>query len=480
LKTTARSNENTKESTKMNHRLHNSVRREVARLLALFAVAMTLIAPSPAADSKKKNTAPQKPVSVLDKIDISKIVWPQPPNITRIRYLNYFAGEKLPDFGAKAQKNHSSWMDRLAGAPIDKADDPLKNHFFMGEPHGMAVDSKGKLYVADAKVGVIFIIDPDTGNTELIKNGKDASFLWIVGLAVDDTDRLFVSDAQAHRILIFSPAHKMEAVIKEGLATPAGLAIDLENRFLYVADIALDQVLVYDADTFRLLRRIGTAGKNHTLTTPGDFAKPTGIAVDRDGNLYVADTLNARVEIFDADGTFIRAFGRRGDGPGYFAMPKGVAVDCDGHIWVSDSMQNRVQVYSQEGQLLIYMGAGQGVLPGMFSGLQYISIDQNNRVFTSEVFPGRVQEFRYVTQAEARKEYERREAEKNKSTGAAPAPNGTPAAPPPPDKSDAQPGAPAAKESAANSPRKGLAIMFRPNAEASKSATEQQQTGGLR
>jgi hypothetical protein len=76
----------------------------------------------------------------------------------------------------------------------------------------------------------------------------------------------------------------------------------------------------------------------------------------------------------------------------------------------------------------------QGILPGMFSGVQYITIDKSNRVFTSEVFPGRVQEFRYVTQEEARQEYERREAEKKKAAEAKPAQAGQPAAPASPDK----------------------------------------------
>lgn len=415
----------------------------------LLVIVIAIVLASPAfASSKKKKNEPEKPVSVFDKIDISKIVWPQPPNIARIRYLNYFAGEKLPDFAAASAKQKSSWMDRLAGASTEKGQDGLKNHFFMGEPHGLAVDSTGKLYVADAKVGAIFIIDPETRDTQMIENGRDATFSLIVGLAIDDTDRLFVSDAGAHRVLVFSPKRKMEAVIKEGLVTPAGMAIDIENRFLYVADIDLDQVLVYDADTLQLLRKIGTPGKNHTLTTPGDFSKPTGVAVDQDGNLYVADTLNARIEVFDADGAFIRTFGKRGDGPGYFAMPKGIAIDCDGHIWVTDALQNRVQVYSQEGNLLIYMGYTQGIMPGMFSGLQYITIDKNNRVFTSEVFPGRVQMFRYVTQAEARQEYDRREAEKkNKSAGTKPASSEQKTAPAPQGKSDEKPEP--AKESAA-------------------------------
>jgi hypothetical protein len=74
-------------------------------------------------------------------------------------------------------------------------------------------------------------------------------------------------------------------------------------------------------------------------------------------------------------------------------------------------MQNRVHLFTQEGDLLMWMGNKQGVLPGTFSGLQYIMIDnKTNRVFTSEAYPGRVQEFRYVTQEEAQKENDRREA----------------------------------------------------------------------
>ena len=281
----------------------------------------------------------------------------------------------------------------------------------MGEPHGLAMDSKGRLYVADGKVGAVFIIDPETKDTEMIKNGKDAGFALINGLAIDDSDRLFVSDSQAHRVLVFDKNHKGEAAITQGLVTPAGMAIDNENRFLYVADIGLDQVLVYDVDNLTPLRRIGTADTKHESHALGDFSKPTSVAVDREGNVYVTDMLNYRIEVFDADGKFIRAFGKHGDGPGYFSMPKGVAVDCDGHIWVTDSMENRVHLFTQEGDLLMFMGNKQGVLPGTFSGLQYIFIDdKTNRVFTSEAYPGRVQEFRYVTQEEAQKEQDRREA----------------------------------------------------------------------
>jgi hypothetical protein len=87
-------------------------------------------------------------------------------------------------------------------------------------------------------------------------------------------------------------------------------------------------------------------------------------------------------------------------------------------------MQNRVQVFTPEGQLLIWMG-GEGLYPGQFQGLAGLTIDKNNRVFTSEQAPGRAQFFRYVTNAEAKAEKDRRDAEaKTRRAAATPATNG--------------------------------------------------------
>jgi hypothetical protein len=80
-------------------------------------------------------------------------------------------------------------------------------------------------------------------------------------------------------------------------------------------------------------------------------------------------------------------------------------------------MQDRVQCFTPEGQLLIWMG-GHGKLPGMFQGLAGLYIDKNNRIFTSEQYPGRVQMFRYFTDDEARAELARRKAEEKKKSDA--------------------------------------------------------------
>ena len=82
--------------------------------------------------------------------------------------------------------------------------------------------------------------------------------------------------ARCISVLIFNAKHEVEDQIAEGLQDPVGLAIDTTNRFLYVVDTQQDQVIVYDADSLKLLRRIGTGGKNHFLTTSGRFWRAAG------------------------------------------------------------------------------------------------------------------------------------------------------------------------------------------------------------
>ena len=374
-------------------------------LSGLLLLVLALASPLCSA-TKKKNAPAAAPATETGPrkfpFDPKTLVWPSPPNIARIRWMDYFAGARVDYTPQSTTKAKASWMDRLAGGqPESDKIDSKTFPFQMIGPYGIAVDSKGNVYVADQRVGAVFIFNPQTREVQLLRNGFEAHFGWINGLAIDDDDRLFVSDGKMHRVLIFNPKHEVEGQISEGLVDPVGLAIDTTNRFLYVVDTQQDQVIVYDADTFKLLRRIGTGGKNHYLTTPGDFGAPQCAAVDKDGNLYVTDTLNNRVEIFDADGKFISQFGKAGDGPGYFSRPKGIAVDGDGHIWVADAMQDRLQVFNREGQLLTYIGQGHGELPGQFKALVGVAVDKNNRVFTTEQEPGRMQMFQYVSDTEA-------------------------------------------------------------------------------
>lgn len=388
----------------------------LAATILLFA--MALGAPHALAADKKskggKGATEQKRERVA--FDIRKLVWPNPPAIARIRYVNLLTGEAIDwnAFDTKGKKKKQSWMDRLAGSDSDGGASNAKIPYQLIRPYGVAVDSKGKIYTADQGVDAIFIFSSENKTVELIRNGHEAHFGMINGLAMDDNDRLFVSDMKLRQVMVFNAAHQQETAFgNEVLGRPGGIALDIENRFLYVVDTENDVVDVFDADTFKLLRKIGTPGKKHTLTEPGTFSLPSSVAVDKDGNVYVTDTLNNRVEIFDGDGKFISMFGKNGDGPADFTRPKGIAVDCDGNIWVIDTYQDKVKIFNHEGRLLAYVG-GHGDYPGQFKAAFGIAIDKTNRVITSEQWPGRLQVFRYVTEAEVA------EAQKEKDSSAEP------------------------------------------------------------
>jgi len=353
---------------------------------------------------KKKAPAPvQKKSGEIDhsKIDTSRLVWPQPPDIPRIRFVREVYGEEKPPV-SKAKKKHS-WMDRVAGLQTTDSG-AIKQQYthILGKPYGIGEDSKGRVYVADSFVSAVFIFDLEKKETRLLRNGAEARFGTIIGLTVDNADRVFVVDALMHRVAVFNKDWKIETYFgDDDLEHPGGVAIDEENRFLYVVDTNKQRVAVFDADSFKLLRAVGGPPKSVGDEDPGTFSKPSNVAVDKEGNVYVSDTMNNRVQIFDADGMFISMFGKAGDGPGDFARPKGISIDSDGHIWVADAFQNRVQIFDREGHLLAFFGTG-GSLPGQFGVPSGVYVDRLNRVFVTEQLEGRLQVFRYITDAEAK------------------------------------------------------------------------------
>ena len=170
----------------------------------------------------------------------------------------------------------------------------------------------------------------------------------------------------------------------------AGIAIDRARNLLYVVDSSRHQILCYSTTNGERVRSIGRRGSGD-----GELNFPTNVFVDRQGRVYVADTLNFRVQVFDATGAFVRTFGVLGDGPGTFNRPKGVAVDSEGHIYVADAAFDNFQIFDAEGQLLLYVGRG-GFDAGQFMLPAGLYIDDRDRIFVADQGNSRVQVFQYV------------------------------------------------------------------------------------
>ena len=385
----------------------------------VFAGLLTFVPQLEAGKNKKKAVAEAPKPPALPEIDTRNLVWPDPPDVARIRWIEQYRGEPKSAQPVEAKpKKKESWMLRVAGIqPVEISKADLK--YKLVRPYGVAIDSKGNIYAADTYVGAVFIFNPETKAVDFIRNGREARFKALIGLAIDDADRLFVTDSGLQRIFVFDASHKFQATFgTDRLERPSGVAVDNKNRFLYVSDVLKNNVVVYDLDTFKYLRTLGGPPQKIGDDTPGTFARPTNLAVGPKGEVFVSDTLNGRIQVFDADGTFLNTIGKPGDGPADFARPKGIATDSDGHLWVADADQNRVKVFDRQGHLCAFFGE-YGYFPGQFALPSGIAIDKNNRVIVAEqVLNGRLQVFRYTTDAEAAEELAKREPE-NLPRGAA-------------------------------------------------------------
>ncbi len=306
------------------------------------------------------------------KIDL---VWPLPPDEPRIKYVDYF--QTSLDLGAKKGLAETIFGEEKVDA-LDK-------------PYGVAVDNEGRVYVTD--LGKIWVIDFKNKTYNFIGDQPGIGrLIQPIGIAVSSDGRVFVSDVSLDRVFVYNREGKTIGAIGEKgeFEGASGIAIDEKNRLVYVVDARKHYINVYSLENYKKIKTIGKRG-----TENGEFNFPTNITVDRDGRLYVVDTGNFRVQIFDSEGRFIKSIGRLGDTPGSFARPKGIAVDSEGHIYVVDAAFQNFQIFDFEGNILLFVGSG-GVEPGQFILPAGIAIDKEDRIYVINQLPPSLQIFEYM------------------------------------------------------------------------------------
>ena len=131
----------------------------------------------------------------------------------------------------------------------------------------------------------------------------------------------------------------------------------------------------------------------------GQFNEPWGVAVDVDGNIYVADTWNGRIQVFDANGKFLRRWGffnttngELGD-PNALFGPRGIAFDLGGNLLVADTGNKRIVRYTPTGELVDQIGGG-GVVAGRFDEPTAVSVDPTDgSIYVADAWNRRIQKF---------------------------------------------------------------------------------------
>lgn len=261
--------------------------------------------------------------------------YPAAPAAPRIQHLLALASER--DLGPP----RSSFAQFVAGKDI--------KGYALAQPYGAALH-EGKLYVADTGAPGLAAFDLVSRRLTLKAGAGAGRMVRPINVTVDDDGTKYVADAGVGRILVYGRDDKFERALgssEQFRPTDAAIA---GNR-LYVVDVLNHQVQVLDKRTGALLFKFGKPGSG-----PGDLFQPTNIAIGPDGDIYVTETGNFRVQRFTREGVHVRFYGEQGNLPGNFARPKGLAVDRAGRLYVGDAAIQNVQIFENDGRLLMDFG----------------------------------------------------------------------------------------------------------------------------
>jgi len=252
------------------------------------------------------------------------------------------------------------------------------------EPAGVAVNSKGRIYVFHRGKHPLMEFD---SSGKFIRSIADDLFVTAHTVRVDAEDKIWTTDVGAHVVLKLSPEGRVLLALGRmrmpgddvlHFNQPTDVAFDRDGNFYVTDGEGNSRVLKFDKYGNVLL------GWGMKGSGPGQFDLPHSIAIDGD-LVYVGDRENARIQIFDRNGRFLREW--------KLGHPFGLCIASDHFIYMCDAIVGRILKIDREGKIV-------GVLPGPEPGKgrhfdpHQIALDKDNSIFAAEVMPWRVQKFR--------------------------------------------------------------------------------------
>lgn len=198
--------------------------------------------------------------------------------------------------------------------------------------------------------------------------------------------KIFVSDTGAGKVAVFDTVKQKAYYIgEEGQGTlrkPIGVSTDKEGN-IYVADAVLARVLVYDKN----------AKFHHVIGRKEDFERPVGVGINDDlGRVYVVDTKKHNVQAFSKEGKFLFQIGNRGPRDGEFNFPTNIFIGNDGKVYVTDGGNFRVQIFDADGKFLSLFGKV-GDSTGMFARPKGVALDSEGHIYVVDAAFNNVQIF---------------------------------------------------------------------------------------
>jgi sugar lactone lactonase YvrE len=295
-------------------------------------------------------------------------------------------------FGTTGNYTTSCIVSTLAGSGSSGSADRTGNEASFNWPNGIAVDSSGNVYVADSEnnkirkitpvgAGVVTTLAGSGVSGSDDESGTAASFAYPRGVAVDGVGNVYVADSSNHKIRKITPAGHVTTLAGGGgnewngagsadgtgtaasFSYPNGVAVD-KNGTVYVADSGNHKIRkITSVGVVTTFAGSGVSGSEDGTGTAASFNYPNGVAVDKNGNIYVADFWNNKIRKITPAGvvTTLAGSGRQGSRDGTaasFRSPSGVAVDSSGDVYVVDGSNHKIRKITPAGVVTTIAGSG--------------------------------------------------------------------------------------------------------------------------
>ena len=263
----------------------------------------------------------------------------------------------------------------------------------MIQPWGIVINQKDQIIISECDGHQVAVFTRDGKKIRSIGTQGRKPLKWPRGIALDGKGNIFVAEMGNHRVQKFNiqgqllESAGMAGKGPEQFQDPKGLAFNFVNNKVYVADVNRVQVMNSDLTFHGSFGRQGSG--------EGQFSNASGIACDNRGNVYVSDKENRNIQVFAAEGQFLKTFlsrGRRTLFGGGVVAPVALAIDAYGLVYVSDNTTNSIYVYSPEGACMASFGK-EGHAPGEFKSPRGIMVTEGGVIYVCDFGNDRLQVF---------------------------------------------------------------------------------------
>jgi sugar lactone lactonase YvrE len=285
------------------------------------------------------------------------VFYPKPPERPRLQFLTAISSEE------NIEVEKSAFKEFLLGPDLTAAK--------IGRPYDIG-SSPGKIYVVDRQYNKILIVDLVNKVFTGMQDSKFGVIRAPAGIWVSRDDVKYVADMVRKQIVVFDANNDFVRAYGDEKMFDKPVDVTVHENKMYVCDMEQHRIIVLDKTSGRPLMNIGTIGKGEE-----QLYRPTHITHDGQGNLFVNDAFNFRVQQFDSEGKFVKTIGYHGDRIGAMARTKGLDVDREGRLYVADAAFERVQIFDEQGRLLLFFG-GPGIGPGNMYLPAGVHIDYDN------------------------------------------------------------------------------------------------------